>query len=121
MGGLKPTPCVALWVIRYPEAFRFYSEVLGLEVIQSSQKGAEFRWNGLSLFIEEDRGLTPRGKGNFHLEFEAEDFEQSLRMLQEEGCIIAESYGPQSVLLADPFGMYFHLYQKGIPLPGLSD
>ena len=113
----RATPYVALFVERFPEALEFYRDVLELKLLRQGPAAAEFSWNGMILYVEKGKGLKP-GYGNFHFEFETPDFAVACGILLQYGCEIMERYQEKSVLVADPFGMCFHLYEEGVMLPG---
>lgn len=60
------------------------------------------------------RGYTARGPGAAFFEFETDDLEATRRELLDGGCELTPattSEGDDSYLVADPYGLRFHVYE----------
>lgn len=96
---------IAIGVKDYQNAIAFYREILGMKVAQIFENETKFTISGTNFFIESS------SESIVHFEFAVEDIETTKSLLLEKGCQITKVYSPKSVLVKDPFGMRFHLYE----------
>ena len=101
----EATKCIAIQVNHYKEAVEFYRNVMKMEVTKTEKHETEFRTGDLTLFIED------KPKNQVLLEFRAENIETAKKELLSSGCQITHEYGDKSLLIKDPYGMNFHLFQ----------
>jgi predicted dithiol-disulfide oxidoreductase (DUF899 family)/predicted enzyme related to lactoylglutathione lyase len=97
---------IAIGVKDYENAISFYKNVLGMKVEQTFGNETKFTLSGTNFFIEN----SP--ENNVHFEFAVEDIVSTKILLLENGCQITKEYSPQSVMIEDPFGIKFHLFES---------
>jgi glyoxylase I family protein len=117
--GLAPL----LQVFDMPTSVRFYRDILGFELVTTSEPGDHFSWallrmKGMELMLNtayEDghRPLAPdldrfAGHADMTLFFSCPDVDEAYRQLQAEGLQIKEpvirDYGMKQLYVADPDG-----------------
>ena len=96
---------IAVGVTDYPNALEFYEHVLGMKKVQTLEKGTKFSMSGTNFFVEES------SENNSIFEFAVEDFETALDVLLKHGCVIKKEYAKKSVMIDDPYGMKFHMFE----------
>ncbi|WP_075619663.1 DUF899 family protein [Paenisporosarcina indica] len=96
---------IAVQVKDYDKAINFYENILGMKLERSFEKETKFSVGGNHLFIEDSKSE------NVFFEFAVKDFQHARDKLVEHGCIITKDYHEKSVLVADPFGLKFHLFE----------
>ena len=99
------SPHVALQVKDYSIAKEFYERVLGMEVVKSSEQETHFKCGSLNFYMEN----SPSGLIFF--EFKVGDVIAAKQELEKEGCKVTQVYTDKSIMIADPFGMRFHIWQ----------
>ncbi|RLQ94109.1 DUF899 domain-containing protein [Falsibacillus albus] len=97
---------IAIGVKNYQEAAKFYEEVIGMEKVQTLDNETLFSFNGTFFYIEDQ----PQQQTFFELA--VHDFEQAKEELLEKGCQITKEIHEKSCMIADPFGMKFHLFES---------
>lgn len=102
----EATKYIAIQVNHYEEALDFYKNVMNMEIKKTSKHEAEFKSGELTIFIEDNP------KNEVLLEFRVEDIEMAKQDLMRAGCEITQEYGDKSILIKDPYGMNFHLFQE---------
>lgn len=112
----KFSPNIAVNVKKYSEAVAFYRDILGFEVVKQTEKETHFKKGELNFFIEENE-TNPR---QVFFEFEVEDFKEAETKLLAEGCVITSPYSERNKMFSDKYGLNFHVYEKGVELPGCS-
>lgn len=108
------SPNIAIQVENFEAAHRFYKEVMGFELkeIRPFESGREAVMKKEDVhFYFEDAALRPAGKVFF--EFETEDMAAAEKILVEAGCSIYLTFSDYSKMVKDPYGMFFHLFEKG--------
>lgn len=107
------SPNIAINVRRGSEAVKFYQEVLGLELKEASADcGTVMRAGPLNLYFDDTRKEDEVGKVFF--EFVVRDVANAASRLERLGCTLGtETSGSdfKGVMVTDPYGMRFHLYQ----------
>lgn len=99
------SPHIAFQVKDYNKAKEFYWKVLGMEVVKSSDKETHFRSGQMNFYMENsDRGFT-------FFEFKVENVTKAKEELEKEGCKVTQIYSEKSLMIADPYGMRFHIWQ----------
>ncbi|WP_223702704.1 DUF899 family protein [Sutcliffiella deserti] len=96
---------VAIQVKNYKEAINFYEKSLGMKLEKSYENEARFSVGRNHFFVEDSKG------NNVFFEFAVDDFQQAIERLVDQGCTITNEYHERSVMVADPFGLKFHLYE----------
>lgn len=100
------SPHIAIQVKDYDKAKEFYGKVLGMEVVSTSDKETHFKKDGINFYMEaSDTGFT-------FFEFKVDDVRSAKEELEKNGCKVTQEYSEKSVMLADPFGMRFHIWSS---------
>ena len=128
MGGLKSVHHIAIICSDYQQSKRFYTEVLGLEVIREVYRAErdsyklDLALNGLYVielfsFPEPpERVSRPEAVGLRHLAFEVEDILEMVKVLKAKGVEtepirIDESTGRRYTFFEDPDKLPIELYE----------
>lgn len=99
------SPHIAFQVKDYNKAREFYENVLGMEVIETSDKDTHLKSGQMNFYMENsDNGFT-------FFEFKVEDVSKAKEELEKEGCKVTQVYSEKSLMIADPYGMRFHIWQ----------
>jgi catechol 2,3-dioxygenase-like lactoylglutathione lyase family enzyme len=121
----KFSPHVAIQVRDRHRAVAFYREILGFELLEDGATESMMRKGPITFFMEGIDGPPPGENagtsstaGTTFWEFEVVDFAAAHRRLLDAGCRETKRYAPTSVMVADPYGLRFHLFQTGTKLPG---
>ncbi|MHA6250424.1 DUF899 family protein [Oceanobacillus sp. CAU 1775] len=96
---------VAIQVDNYEKALDFYKNTLGMKLEQPFENEAKFSIDGQNFYIENAKG------NNVFFEFAVKNFELKKEKLIKAGCKVTQEYNKKSVMIADPFGLKFHLYE----------
>ncbi|WP_349410113.1 DUF899 family protein [Pseudalkalibacillus sp. SCS-8] len=105
---LQLTNNVAVQVNDYSEAVDFYKNVIGMKVEKTYDSETKMSMNGTNLFIEKSKG------NDVFFEFSTDDFENMKSRLLENGCKITEEHSSTSIMVKDPYGLNFHLFESSI-------
>lgn len=100
------SPHIAFQVKHYKKAKEFYEKIIGMEVVSSSEEETHFKKDGINFYAESSE------KGNTFFEFRVDDIAGAKKLLEEEGCRITHVYSERSMMIADPYGMCFHIWQE---------
>lgn len=120
---------IAIICSDYERSKRFYTEVLGFEVVQETFRSARQSWKldlalGGTYIIElfsfpdpPERPSRPEAQGLRHLAFEVDDVDVAVRALQEkhvttEPVRVDEFTGKRFTFFADPDGLPLELYER---------
>ena len=110
------SPNVALNIRGSEKALRFYHEALGLEVLQpDTGAGTAFKFGNITLWVDNCSPEMDEHVGKVFFEFNVENLEAARAHLVAQGCVLgSETSGPdfKGQMIADPFGMRFHLFQS---------
>ncbi|MFD2044279.1 DUF899 family protein [Ornithinibacillus salinisoli] len=97
---------IAVQVTNYPEAIDFYTNVLGMEIEEVFKKETKLRIGGQHFYIENNE------TGNTFFEFAVTDFQKTKELLLDNGCEITREYNDESIMVSDPYGLQFHLFER---------
>ncbi|SES99060.1 Predicted dithiol-disulfide oxidoreductase, DUF899 family [Oceanobacillus limi] len=97
---------IAIQVTRYPEAVNFYTNILGMTPVDIKEKETKFQIGGQHFYIENSDNQS------VFFEFAVKDLDRSKRLLLEHGCEITNKYNEKSMMISDPFGLRFHLFES---------
>ncbi len=104
--SLQLTNNIAIQVKDFEKAVRFYEETIGMKVEKDFGDETRLSFNGMNFFME-------RSDGNqVFFEFATDEFDDMKERLLEKGCEITKEYSEKSVMMADPYGMKFHLFES---------
>ena len=112
------SPHIALQVHDHEAACDFYERVLGMQRVESvdgfcHDKEVAFRKDAVMFYVEE--GIS----GSTFFEFRVEDMARAEAVLLDAGCVVTHEYNAKSKMIADPYGLRFHIWQamasSGIP------
>ena len=88
------------------EAVQFYSEVLGLRLVEMGNDWAKFDTGKCSFYISRGRTLGPI------TEYQVEDLEKAKEELMDHGCTVLKWEGKgKPCYIKDPFGFVFNLWE----------
>ena len=104
--GFQLTNNVAIGVTDYEDAILFYQTVFGMKVEKTFENETMLSMSGTNFFIEKAESNT------VFFEFAVDNVESAKRILLENGCKITKEYNEKSLMIIDPFGMSFHLFES---------
>ena len=88
------------------EAVQFYSEVLGLRLVEMGNDWAKFDTGKCNFYISRGRSLGPI------TEYHVEDLEKAKEELLDHGCTVVRWEGKgKPNYVRDPFGFVFNLWE----------
>ncbi len=99
------SPHVAFQVKNYNKAVEFYSNVIGMELIEKSDGEAHLKCGDMNFYAENSDG------GFTFFEFKVESVKDAQELLEKNGCRVTHTYSEKSKMIADPFGMRFHILE----------
>jgi predicted dithiol-disulfide oxidoreductase (DUF899 family) len=99
------TTNVAIQVKDYVRAINFYENIMGMKLERSFENESKFSMDGLHFYIENSKG------NSVFFEFAVDDFHHATEMLLDQGCEITKEYHEKSVMIKDPFGLQFHVFE----------
>ncbi|MGG0717046.1 DUF899 family protein [Robertmurraya massiliosenegalensis] len=97
---------IAIQVKNQEEAVAFYTNILGMTEASSNDSETKLTFGGRNFFIEENDGKK------VFFELAAKNFAKAKELLLENGCKVTQDYNEKSVMMSDPFGLHFHLFQS---------
>ncbi|MFS0862571.1 DUF899 family protein [Fredinandcohnia sp. 179-A 10B2 NHS] len=97
---------IAVGVRNYEEALLFYKTVLGMKVEQTFDNETKFSISGSNFFFEKNE------ENYVSFEFAVDKIEEAKSILSQHGCKITREYSSTSIMIQDPFGLKFHLYES---------
>jgi glyoxylase I family protein len=120
---------VAIICLDYEKSKHFYSEVLGLKIVQEVYReerqsykldlevGDQYQIELFSFPEPPVRPSHPEAAGLRHLAFEVDDIDEAVSHIKEDGIIIEpiridELTGKRFTFFADPDGLPLELYEK---------
>ena len=98
------SPHIAFQVKDYDNAKEFYEKVLGMEIISTSENETHFKKGNMNFYMERS------DSGSTFFEFKVDDVKAARAELEKEGCKVTQEYSDKSIMIADPFGMKFHIW-----------
>lgn len=96
---------IAMGINNSQEAIVFYRNVLGMKVEEEFDNETKLTVSGTNFYMENSE------QNDVFFEFAVEDFSEALALLKEHGCNILKEYNNRSVMIEDPYGMKFHLFE----------
>lgn len=104
------SPHIAVQVHDHKAACDFYERVLGMQRVNISDnschdKEVAFRKDAVMFYVEE--GV----QGATFFEFRVDDMARAEAVLLDAGCVVTHQYNEKSKMIADPYGLRFHIWQ----------
>ncbi|MCU9614893.1 DUF899 family protein [Caldibacillus lycopersici] len=97
---------VAIQVTNQPEAVAFYTNIIGMKEVFSNDSETKLTFGGQNFYIEENEG------NNVFFEFAVKDFPYAKEQLVANGCTVTNVFSEKSIMMADPFGLHFHVFEQ---------
>src|SRR6266404_5395962 len=102
MVELKFLTHIAIQVRDYANAIRFYTDVLGMQILTQGPNETQLRCGELTLYVEAN------DRNNVFLAFEAATLDQAVQELKAAGCRLS-GFGSEGQMVHDPYGLKFYL------------
>ncbi|MEA3319305.1 MAG: DUF899 family protein [Bacillota bacterium] len=99
---------IAIQVKDYEDAIEFYHQILGMKPEKSTDSETLFTMNSTNLYVENH---NKRNDPSVFFEFAVENMENAKKVLIANNCIITKEFNEKSVMVSDPYGLKFHLFQ----------
>jgi predicted enzyme related to lactoylglutathione lyase len=100
------SPHIAIQVKDYSKAIEFYEKVMGMEIVTTSDQETHFKKDGVNFYMEaSDSGFT-------FFEFKVDEVNSAREELEKQGCKVTQVYSEKSIMIADPYGMRFHIWSS---------
>lgn len=97
---------IAIQVNHQPEAVKFYTEVLGMKEDWSNALESKLTFGGQNFYVEQSEDKK------VFFELAVKDIHSVKEKLLNHGCIVTKEYHEKSLMIADPYGMNFHLFER---------
>lgn len=101
------SPHIAINIKDRYKAGDFYERVLGMEFVEEKQGDLHFKAGAMNFYFAEGK------PGETFLEFKVESVKEARELLVSEGCTVTKMYSEKSVIISDPHGMNFHIWEEG--------
>ncbi len=101
------SPHIAINVKDRDKAGEFYKRVLGMEFVEEKSGDLNFKAGPLNLYFAEGQ------PGQTFFEFKVDSVAEARTLLESEGCKITHEYNGKSIMVSDPYGMNFHIWEEG--------
>jgi predicted enzyme related to lactoylglutathione lyase len=112
------SPYIAVPVKENSKAIDFYKRVLGMELTESKGNDTYMKLGFMNFVFEND----PEGAfKQVFFEFKVEDVKEAVDLLEFEGCKVLQVFNEKSIMIMDPYGMRFHIWEEGAFEKNLSD
>jgi predicted enzyme related to lactoylglutathione lyase len=104
----KMSPNVSIRTDQFPDAVRFYNQVIGFEIRSQGENTADLDASPLTFFIDDDDQL--RGPV---MELFVDDLEAAREVLVANGCEVLRWRGKgQDCYVQDPYGVVFNIWEE---------
>lgn len=100
------SPHVAVQVKKYDEAVTFYRDVIGMEVVNSTPSESHMKCGSMNFYFENS------GNGLTFFEFKVDSVEAAQKVLEDNDCVVTQTYSAKSKMFADPYGLKFHVWEE---------
>jgi catechol 2,3-dioxygenase-like lactoylglutathione lyase family enzyme len=111
----RMTNYIAVNVRDYEKSVAFYRDVLGWELVKYTPAESKFKKGDTWFFIAQQ---DEKAYAVF-FEYEVDNLKETKTKLLSEGCTEGQKFAEKSIMFTDPYGMNFHVYEKGTSLPDL--
>lgn len=108
------SPHIAVQVENVEAAVQLYEHVLGMERVAKTddiscgENEVILRKGPITLYVEEGK------RGATFFEFKVDDIQEAEAALLAVGCTITQEFSATSKMVADPFGLCFHVWQETV-------
>lgn len=99
---------IAIQVKDYEKAIEFYHQTLGMKPEKSTDSETLFTTNGTNFYIENHNKANDP---SVFFEFAVDNIEDAKEVLIANNCIITKEFSEKSLMVSDPYGLKFHLFQ----------
>lgn len=99
---------IAIQVTDYEKAIEFYHQTLGMKPEKSTDSETLFTTNGTNFYIENHNKANDP---SVFFEFAVDNIEDAKEVLIANNCIITKEFSEKSLMVSDPYGLKFHLFQ----------
>jgi len=103
--AFQMTNNIAVGVKDVEKAVEFYENIIGMKKVKTLENEMKLSISGTNFYIEEN------DENNTFFEFAVEDFESTKNSLLDNNCTITKEFSDTSIMIADPYGIKFHLFQ----------
>lgn len=104
------SPYIAIPVKESEKAVDFYRRVLEMELKASKGNDTYLNKDGINFVIENNPEAAFEA---VYFEFKVENVLETRIELVNEGCTVLQVLSDKSVIVQDPYGMRFHIFEEG--------
>lgn len=97
---------IAIQVNDQPKAIEFYTNILGMTNVFSNDTETKLSFGGQHFFVEENAA------NKVVFEVAVKEFTVAKELLLTNGCTITKEYSEKSIMVADPYGLHFHVFER---------
>ena len=97
---------MAIEISDHDKAVDFYRNVLGMEKTKSEKGETYLKCGPMNFCVGE-------GEGRTFFEFKVDSVPEARKLLEDNGCKVTQVYNEKSVMIADPYGFRFHIWEEG--------
>ena len=102
------SPYIAIQISEQKKAVDFYQRVLGMNFVHEEKNDVYLNKDGIN-FVFEDA----EGRNGVFFEFKVDCVNDAREILEKEGCKVIQVYNEKSMMVSDPYGMNFHIWEDG--------
>ena len=102
----KFSPYIAIQVKDHKKAVDFYQNVLGMKFTEENGNDTYLKSDPIN-FIYENGGKP----GKVFFEFKVSSVKKARTLLEKNGCKVTQVYSEKSLMISDPYGMNFHIWE----------
>ena len=104
------SPYIAIPVKDNEKAVDFYNRVLGMDFTALKGNDTYLKTGSMNFVFENNPGSAFR---EVFFEFKVDSVAEARKLLEGEGCKITALLSEKSMMVADPYGMRFHVFEEG--------
>jgi catechol 2,3-dioxygenase-like lactoylglutathione lyase family enzyme len=101
------SPHIAINVKDRDKASDFYKKVLGMNYVEDKNGDLKFTSGPLNFYFAEGQPYQT------FFEFKVNSVKEARTLLESEGCTVTREYSEKSIMVSDPYGMNFHIWEEG--------
>lgn len=99
---------IALQVKDYDKAIHFYENTFGMTIESHNENEAKLSFMGTNFYFE---NKSSEDNHEVFFEFAVDEMKNALEELLANDCKIVKKYHEKSIMMADPYGLNFHLFE----------